>query len=203
MKIYKFFFDKIISVFLILLFLPIFIVVPFIILAIDGKPILFRQKRLGINGRVFNFYKFRTMLNGKSISAKHDESRVTKLGNFLRNTSIDELPAFYNVLKGDMSIVGPRPMPLKYLKRFDKKQINRLNVKPGITGLAQINGRNMITWEERFKLDIEYVEKRSVFMDVKIIFLTIYVVISRKGVNPDKSYIMVEFFGKKNSSNEL
>ena len=102
-----------------------------------------------------------------------------------------------------MSIVGPRPMPLKYLKRFNKKQINRLNVKPGITGLAQINGRNMITWEERFKLDIEYVEKKSVFLDVKIIFLTIYVVISRKGVNPDKSYIMVEFFGKKNSSNEL
>jgi sugar transferase EpsL len=156
---------------------------------------------LGKDGHPFTMVKFRTMDNGHSLSAKHDITRLTSWGRVLRKTSIDELPVLFNVIKGDMSLVGPRPMPTKYLPRFNKSQINRLNVKPGITGLAQVTGRNSLSWEEKFELDVKYVKQNSLIEDLIIIIKTLFTVIKGKDVEASDQEIMPEFMGSGHYEN--
>ena len=168
----KFFFDRIFSLILILLLLPVFIIIIIFNYILQGKPIFFCQKRLGQYGKSFNMIKFRTMKAGPSISASDDEERLTSFGRLLRKFSIDELPTLINVLKFEMSIVGPRPMPIKYLDRFSKIHIRRLNVLPGITGLLQINERNTNEFSVWYKYDSEYIENWSLLLDLQIIFKT-------------------------------
>lgn len=154
-----------------------------------GSPILFRQQRAGKGGKVFTILKLRTMVDGDG----EDEERITPLGRFLRKTSLDELPQMINVLRGEMSIVGPRPLLVEYLPHYSKEQFRRHEVKPGITGWAQINGRNAITWEERFKLDIWYVDHASLWLDLKIVLKTFASVINGKGATTEDGKTMAKF----------
>jgi len=162
-----------------------------------GKPVLFRQQRPGLGSKGFIIYKFRTMLNqtDKSGQPLPDEKRLPALGRLLRSTSLDELPELFNVLKGDMSIVGPRPLMMKYLNRYTPQQARRHEVKPGITGWAQINGRNAISWEDKFKLDVWYVDNWSVMLDIKIILKSIWMVITRQGITQQGRATVDEFMG--------
>tara|TARA_Y100001935_G_C17040648_1_gene377086 strand:- start:19 stop:543 length:525 start_codon:yes stop_codon:yes gene_type:complete len=168
----------------------------------QGFPIFFIHKRLGLNGKPFKMIKFRSMLVGPSISAEDDVKRITKYGRLLRKTSLDEIPVIFNVIKGEMSLVGPRPMPLKYLKRFNDYQIKRLSIKPGITGLAQISGRNNLSWEQRFDLDIKYLLKKSLIFDIYILLKTFMIVFKGDGVNALESEIMPEFMGNRDGDNK-
>ena len=170
---------KIFDLFLVLLslplILPIYLLLMLLVLVEFNFPILFKQSRPGLNGKIFNIYKFRTMTRecdkeGKLLS---DELRLTKFGKLLRSTSLDELPSLWNVLKGDMSLVGPRPLLVEYLSLYSSKQARRHEVKPGITGWAQVNGRNAITWAEKFDFDVWYVDNKSILLDIKILWLTI------------------------------
>lgn len=158
---------------------------------VQGLPVLFRQERAGKDGRPFMMVKFRTMRPGEG----SDGERLTGFGRFLRSTSLDELPELWNVLKGDMSLVGPRPLPVRYLRRYSPEQSRRHEVRPGITGWAQVNGRNSISWERKFQLDVEYVDKRSFLFDLKILFLTIAQVFMRRGITQEGSDTMEEFTG--------
>ena len=151
------------------LWLPLLAVVALAVLAADGRPVLYREERAGLGGRPFRIMKFRTMRTG----AGTDEARLTRLGRFLRASSLDELPELLHVLGGTMSLVGPRPLPVRYLTRYTPEQARRHEVRPGITGWAQVHGRNALTWEDKFRYDVEYVEKHSLWMDLKILFLTI------------------------------
>ena len=162
-----------------------------------GFPIIFIQQRPGINGIPFNFFKFRTMTNETDEKGKllPDRDRLTPIGRFLRNTSLDEVPSLFNVLKGDMSFVGPRPLLMEYLPLYSNEQMRRHDVKPGITGWAQINGRNSISWEEKFKLDVWYVDNQSLFLDIKIIFITIAKVLKQEGINQGRTITMEKFKG--------
>ena len=180
---------------------PIILIAAVISVISQGFPIFFQHERLGRDGFPFTMVKFRTMDNGHSLSAKHDITRLTSWGRVLRKTSIDELPVLFNVIKGDMSLVGPRPMPTKYLPRFNKSQINRLNVKPGITGLAQVTGRNSLSWEERFALDVNYVKNNSLMGDLIIILKTLIVVFKGKNVDANNQEIMPEFMGSGHYEN--
>ena len=193
--------DIVLSLFLLLTCSGLILIVGVVVYLFDGKPLLFVQKRVGLNCQIFNMFKFRTMQNKLSISSIDDEIRLTNWGRFLRRTSIDELPTLLNVLMGDMSLVGPRPMPIKYLERFSDYQLIRFEVKPGITGLAQIKGRNNLSWEERFNLDVTYVKNNSLFNDSLILISTLYVVLTGIGIKSKESEIMPEFFGKKNNKN--
>jgi sugar transferase EpsL len=190
--------DLTLSILGLILLSPFLILISLSIQFILGSPILFIQSRPGFLGKPFNFYKFRTMttcidVNGNLLP---DEKRLTKFGIFLRNTSLDELPSLWNVLKGDMSLVGPRPLLLEYLPLYSKEQMRRHEVKPGITGCAQVNGRNSISWEEKFKFDIWYVENQSLRLDIKIIILTIWKVLKREGINQKGNATMEKFRGK-------
>lgn len=158
-----------------------------------GSPIFFHQKRIGLNGKTFNIHKFRTMKAGNS----SDEKRLTPWGKFIRSTSVDELPEIWNVLLGEMSFVGPRPLPVIYLDRYTDEQKRRHSVIPGITGWAQINGRNSISWDNQFKYDCWYVDNKSIKLDLKIIFLTIGRVIQRKNINEKNQATRSEFLGTK------
>jgi lipopolysaccharide/colanic/teichoic acid biosynthesis glycosyltransferase len=162
-----------------------------------GKGVFFRQERPGINGKPFKIYKFRTMTNGCDASGRllPDSERLTRLGRFLRSTSLDELPELFNVLKGEMSIVGPRPLLMRYLDRYTPEQMRRHEVKPGITGWAQINGRNAITWEDKFRLDVWYVDHQSLWLDLRIIALTVLKVLKREGISQPGQATMEEFMG--------
>ena len=162
-----------------------------------GKYIFFCQERPGLNGKPFRIYKFRTMTDSRNESGclLADAMRLTRVGRFLRSTSLDELPEFFNVLQGDMSIVGPRPLLMRYLGRYSAEQMRRHEVKPGITGWAQINGRNAITWEEKFKLDVWYVDHQSLWLDLKIIILTLLKVLRREGISHAGHATMEEFWG--------
>ena len=193
----KRFFDIIFSMIMLIILSPFLLLIAFFILMIDGKPILFKQSRSGLNQNPFKFYKFRTMTNKKDKNGNllPDEKRLSKYGRFLRKTSIDEIPSFFNVLVGDMSVVGPRPLLERYLPRYNKYQKRRLEVKPGITGLAQINGRNNLSWNEKFTFDVEYVDSHSLILDLKIILSTIKQVLMATGVKPGSQEIMPEFKG--------
>jgi len=188
-----------ITVALIGLFLlaPVIAVVAFQISRKLGSPIFFRQIRPGKDGKPFTMIKFRTMRDAFDQKGNQlpDSQRMTRLGTFLRSTSLDELPEFWNVLKGDMSLVGPRPLLMEYLPLYSSEQYRRHEVRPGITGWAQINGRNAISWEDKFKLDVWYVDNRSLRLDIKIIFLTIKKVLMRDGISGDGEVTMSKFTG--------
>ena len=164
-----------------------------------GFPVLFRQSRAGCQGRPFTLLKFRTMNNARDSSGNllPDAQRLTWFGRLLRSTSLDELPELFNVIKGEMSLVGPRPLLLVYLDRYTPEQARRLEVPPGITGWAQINGRNAITWEEKFAYDVWYVDHRSFWLDVKLIFLTAFKIFGRQGISQPGHATMEEFRGKR------
>ncbi len=197
-------FDIFFSFTVLLITSPFILVLIQIILLIQGRPIFFKQQRLGKDHKVFNLYKFCSMKNLTDSDGNllPDIDRITKFGHILRNTSIDELPGFFNVLKGDMSIVGPRPLPPHYLKRYTDEQDRRHKVKPGVTGWAQINGRNNLSWEEKFKYDLWYVDNNSFFLDIKIIFMTINYVLSRKDIVPYNKDSMEEFLGTEKKTDE-
>ena len=162
-----------------------------------GSPILFRQQRPGLRGRLFTLYKFRTMTGARDAGGTllPDAQRLTPFGRFLRSTSLDELPELFNVLKGDMSLVGPRPLLVQYLDRYTPRQARRHEVRPGITGWAQINGRNTLKWEEKFELDVWYVDHESLGLDVRILLLTIWKIFKREGITQPGRATMEEFFG--------
>jgi lipopolysaccharide/colanic/teichoic acid biosynthesis glycosyltransferase len=179
--------------------IPLILFLSCVILLFNGWPVFFIQPRLGKNKIPFNMIKFRTMKSGISKNSEHDAVRQTKIGKLLRKTSVDELPVLFNVIKGDMSLVGPRPLLLKYGPRFSPKQDKRHHVLPGITGLAQINGRNTISWEDKFDYDIQYIEQRSFFLDLKILIKTMFLVIKFQGTSPHGEDIMSEFMGSENN----
>ena len=195
----KNFIDFIISLISILLFSPLLLIIGTLIYIFNGSPILFIQKRPGYKGRPFKFYKFRTMkdIENNNGDLLPDNKRLTSLGTFLRKTSLDELPSLLNVLKGDMSLTGPRPLLMEYLPLYSKKQFRRHEVKPGITGWAQINGRNTISWEEKFELDVWYVDNQSFLLDMRIIISTIWKVLKREGVSHKQFATMPKFKGGK------
>lgn len=177
------------------LLLPIFIMVMILVRLKLGSPIFFKQARPGLKGKLFEMIKFRSMTNEVDANGEllPDVVRLTSFGKFLRSTSLDELPGLLNVLKGDMSLVGPRPLLIEYLPLYSEEQARRHDVRPGITGWAQVNGRNAISWDEKFKLDIWYVKNQSFFLDIKILFLTLKKVLLREGVSPDKEEFMPRF----------
>tara|TARA_B100001287_G_C22542148_1_gene462663 strand:+ start:285 stop:875 length:591 start_codon:yes stop_codon:yes gene_type:complete len=186
--------DIFLSLSALILLVPVFITVSLSVLIFLGRPIFFFQIRPGLNGELFKLVKFRSM---KNISKQSDALRLTKFGRILRSTSLDELPELYNVLKGDMSLVGPRPLLPEYLELYSERQMQRHKVKPGITGWAQINGRNLLTWEERFDLDLWYVNNFSLFLDFKILLITIKKVLFRDGISAQGEATMNEFTGNK------
>jgi len=191
-------FDLILAILGLAILTPLMAIVAFMIQLTLGSPVIYRQTRPGINGNLFTFYKFRTMTKDRDHNGNllPDEKRLTKLGKFLRRTSLDELPELWNVLKGDMSLVGPRPLLVEYLHRYTPEQARRHEVKPGITGWAQVNGRNAITWEEKFKYDVWYVDNLSFWLDIKIIFMTVIKVLKGEGINQPGQATMEEFKGK-------
>lgn len=196
-KCVKRFFDIVSSLIaIIILALPMMILAILIRVKLGG-PVLFKQERPGKNGKIFTLIKFRTMTNQCDENGEllPDEVRLTKFGVFLRSTSLDELPELFNILKGDMSVIGPRPLLVQYLPRYNEHQAQRHLVSPGLTGWAQVNGRNAISWEQKFDYDVEYVENMNLFLDIKIIFMTVINVIKKDGISSETSATMEEFMG--------
>lgn len=191
--------DVVFSIIALVISLPIICLISGLIYLTMGRPIFFKQVRPGLHGKPFVIYKFRTMLDWRDQTGKMlpDERRLTSFGRWLRSTSLDELPVLFNVLKGDMSLVGPRPLLMEYLNRYTPEQARRHEVKPGITGWAQINGRNAISWEEKFALDLWYVDNWNFLLDFKIIFLTILKVLKHDGISADGHATMPEFKGSR------
>jgi lipopolysaccharide/colanic/teichoic acid biosynthesis glycosyltransferase len=194
-------FDFLAAFIALILFSPILFIVAILIRRKLGSPVLFSQVRPGLNARPFRMYKFRSMLDAQDEHGNvlPDYQRLTSFGSLLRSTSLDELPGLWNVLKGDMSLVGPRPLLMEYLPLYSTEQSKRHNVRPGLTGWAQINGRNAISWDEKFKLDTWYVEHRSFILDIKIILLTIKKVLVRDGISADGEVTMSKFTGTQKS----
>ena len=189
--------DFIAALFLLVLLFPIILLTALLLLITNKGKAFFFQKRPGLNNKPFKIVKFKTMRDAfdKNGVPLQDEFRLTRIGGFIRSTSLDELLQLVNVLKGDMSLVGPRPLLMQYLSRYSPEQAKRHLVKPGITGWAQVNGRNAISWEQKFKLDIEYVEKQSFLLDIRIFLKTFINVINRKGISADGNATMEEFLG--------
>ena len=194
---FKRFLDFTLSLIAIIILSPIYIIVAILIRIKLGSPVIFCQERPGKDEKVFKMYKFRTMTDQRGEDGKllPDEQRLTSFGKKLRSTSLDELPELFNILKGDMALVGPRPLLVKYLPLYNDEQARRHEVRPGLTGYAQVNGRNAITWEDRFKLDVEYVDNVTFLNDWKIIFKTIKTVFKREGISEEGSATMDEFKG--------
>lgn len=192
-------FDKTLALFLIILFSPIYIIVSVLIWKKMGRPILFRQLRPGYKEKIFGIYKFRTMTNEKDASGAllPDDQRLIGIGKFIRSTSLDELPQLFNVLKGEMSFVGPRPLLIEYLPLYSERQKKRHDVKPGITGWAQVNGRNAISWDQKFDYDVWYVEHHSFWLDMKILWMTFLKVIQRSDISSGTSATMEKFTGNR------
>lgn len=191
--------DFILSLIAIIELSPVFLILAILVRTKLGSPIIFKQKRPGLNEKIFTMYKFRTMTDERDEKGDllPDSVRLTKFGRFLRSTSLDELPELFNILKGDMSIVGPRPLLVQYLPLYNKHQKRRHEVRPGLTGLAQVNGRNAISWEEKFNFDVQYVENVSFTGDWKIISLTIKKVFFREGINSETAATVEPFTGSK------
>ncbi|WP_247747103.1 sugar transferase [Alkalihalobacillus sp. BA299] len=191
--------DFILSLIAIIALSPVLLVVASLIRLKLGSPVFFTQERPGLNEKIFKMYKFRTMTDERNEKGEllPDSKRLTKFGRFLRSTSLDELPELFNILKGDMSIIGPRPLLVQYLSLYDGHQKRRHEVRPGLSGLAQVNGRNGISWEERFNLDIDYVDNVTFLRDFSIIFLTIKKVLVREGINSETSATMEPFKGNE------
>lgn len=194
--------DFILSLIALIVLSPIFLIIAILIRIKLGSPIIFKQERIGVNDKIFNMYKFRTMTNERDEKGEllPDDLRITMFGNFLRSTSIDELPELWNIICGDMSIIGPRPLLVQYLPLYNQEQKRRHEVRPGLSGYAQVNGRNAISWEDKFRLDVEYVDSISFIGDWKIIFLTIKKVFIREGISSDTSSTMEPFRGSKESA---
>jgi len=176
---------------------PAFLILAILVRVLVGKPVLFRQVRPGLLGRPFTIFKFRTMTDAQDVGGNllPDDQRLTRLGRFLRRMSLDELPELFNVLKGDMSFVGPRPLLMQYLERYTPEQARRHDVKPGITGWAQVNGRNALSWEEKFELDVWYADNVSFLLDMKILWITAWKVLKREGITAENCATMPEFRG--------
>ncbi len=183
------------------LFTPLMLVVAGLVRLKLGSPVLFIQERPGLRGRPFRMVKFRTMTDARGPDGQllPDEVRLTAFGKFLRASTLDEFPEMWNVLVGDMSVVGPRPLLMRYLPRYDAFQARRMEVKPGVTGWAQVNGRNALSWEQKFAYDVWYVDHRTLWLDLKIVALTFFKVFARSGINSDKAATMEEFWGTDRS----
>ncbi|NLG71184.1 MAG: sugar transferase [Chloroflexi bacterium] len=192
-------FDLLATLILLILLSPLLLVVALLVLMVHGRPVLFRQRRGGYRGAVFEVYKFRTMTDARDAAGNllPDSERLTPLGKFLRATSLDELPELINVLKGEMSLVGPRPLFAHYLERYSPEQARRHDVLPGITGWAQVNGRNAISWDEKFRLDVWYVDNQSFWLDIKILLLTLIKVFQRDGISQPGHATAEEFMGNR------
>ena len=189
--------DFILSLFAIIVLSPIMLIIYMLVRIKLGKPAIFKQKRHRKNKKIFTLYKFRTMTDKKDEKGNllPDEDRITKFGKMLRSTSLDELPELFNILKGDMSIVGPRPLLVEYLELYNEEQRHRHDVRPGLTGLAQISGRNAISWEDKFKKDVEYIRKITFMGDIKIVFITIKKVIKKEGISQENNATVERFRG--------
>lgn len=190
-------FDLLVAVVVLLVFAPLLFVLALLVRFNLGSPILFRQQRAGFQGKPLLICKFRTMTDARDAAGNllSDEMRLTPFGKFLRSSSLDELPELLNVLKGEMSLVGPRPLLLKYLERYSPEQMRRHDVLPGITGWAQVNGRNVLTWDQKFRLDVWYVDHQSFWLDLKILALTGYKMVKREGINQPGQATAEEFTG--------
>jgi sugar transferase EpsL len=200
MRLSKRLFDLITTLIGLIVILPLMLVISLLVWIFLGTPILFRQQRPGFKGRPFITYKFRTMTNRTSSDGKllPDAERLNPFGRFLRSTSLDDLPQLFNVLRGEMSLVGPRPLLMQYLKRYTPEQMRRHDVLPGMTGWAQIHGRNTLDWEKKFRLDVWYVDHWSVWLDIKILVLTPWKVFKREGINQPGHATAEEFKGPEN-----
>lgn len=202
MRIYKNYLKRVLdiscSLGFILCFWWLYILIAILVKLKLGSPIIFEQKRPGLNGKIFTMYKFRSMTDAKDKNGNllSDAERLPRFGQLLRATSLDEIPEFINVLKGEMSLIGPRPLLVEYLERYNTEQKRRHNVRPGITGWAQVNGRNAISWEQKFKYDVEYVDKLSFLLDMKIVFLTIKKIVVKEGISQEGNVTMEEFKGE-------
>lgn len=189
--------DIIISLTTLIVFSPLMIILAILIYFKLGSPVIFTQKRVGKNNKIFKMFKFRTMTDGKDKNGNllPDNVRLTSFGKILRSTSLDELPELINILKGDMSIIGPRPLLVEYIPLYNERQRKRHTVLPGLTGWAQVNGRNSITWRDKFELDVWYIENWSLLLDLKILFLTVFKVFKREGISQDGNVTMERFTG--------
>jgi len=198
----KWLFDITATLVALVLFSPLFLLIALLVRIMHGAPILFRQMRPGKRGRSFAIYKFRTMTDKRDRNGNllHDAERMTSLGKFLRSTSLDELPELLNVLQGDMSLVGPRPLLMQYLDRYTPEQARRHEVKPGLTGWAQVNGRNAISWEEKFKLDIWYVDNQTLALDIRIMLMTVKNVLKQDGISAQGEVAMPLFMESDHKS---
>ena len=196
--------DLILSLMALIVLMPLMIIIGILVRINLGSPIIFKQKRPGKNEKIFTLYKFRTMTDKRDIDGNllPDEYRLTKFGKFLRSTSLDELPELINIIKGDMAIVGPRPLLVEYLPYYTEEEKHRHDVRPGLTGLAQVNGRNAISWEEKLKYDTEYIKKISFYSDLKIIFKTIKKTIKREDILMGNEFVVGKFIDKRKNKKE-
>ena len=194
--------DVVVALFVLIIFSPIILVVAILIRFNLGSPIFFRQQRPGLHGKPFLMIKFRTMRDAEGRDGRPlpDAQRMTRFGNLLRKVSLDELPELWNVLRGEMSLVGPRPLLMQYMERYSDRQKKRHDVRPGVTGWAQVNGRNAVDWDTRFEMDVWYVENWSLLLDLKILFLTVKTVLKRDGVSAEGHVTMPEFMGSSRSA---
>lgn len=199
MEVVKRIIDVLFSIILLIILSPVILIILLLVGLMLGSPVLFRQTRPGYKGKPFVIYKFRSMTAEKDAEGNllPDAKRLTRFGQFLRNTSLDELPELFNVLKGEMSLVGPRPLLMEYLPLYTPEQARRHDVKPGITGWAQVNGRNTLDWDKRFRMDLWYIDHWSLGLDCKILFLTIFKVLRREGINAEGQAAMAKFIGRK------
>ena len=199
-KYFKRILDFLLSLIAIIILSPVFLIIAILVRVKLGSPVIFKQKRPGKNEKIFTLYKFRTMTDEKDEDGNllPDEKRLTKFGKTLRSTSLDELPELFNILKGDMSIIGPRPLLVEYLPLYNEEQKHRHDVRPGLTGLAQISGRNSISWEEKFNDDIKYIKNITFINDIKIFFNTIIKVFKREGISQENNVTMEKFKGTPN-----